>query len=151
MAEAGAVCLETQKHANGVSLLVRGDLANVHTLRWPVVTQQMRRAWADLLEATEWGAAGIALLVTLKEFGLSAVERALIGTHVDYWLGEQSDAPHFQRKARLEVSGVLHDTDAVVRARLRTKRDRLDDSPGALPVWIVIVEFSRPLAEVGGP
>lgn len=64
MAEAGSVCLELQGHTSVVSLQVQGDAVHSDQLRCLAVDNQMRWSWADEQEATEEGAAGIALLLS---------------------------------------------------------------------------------------
>ena len=149
MAEAGAVCLEEMPHSRGTQLLVRGVFQKSHALNWPTVTDQMRRTWADPREATEKGAEGIAILLVKEETVFTTIERAAIGTRIDRWLGHQSDTPYFQRKARLEISGILRGDDRNVKKRLQEKLDRLALASSQLPAFVVVVEFSRPLAEVG--
>jgi hypothetical protein len=148
MAQCASVCLESQGHTRGVELSVRGYIANNYILDWPPVTDQVRRTWADLREATEKGAEGIAILLLKQELGYAAIERAAIGTRIDRWLGEESDAPNFQRKARLEVSGILNGSDGEVKRRLREKIDQVNFIDSQLPAYVVVVEFSHPLAEV---
>ena len=149
MAEAGAVCLEEIPHIRGTPLVISGSFHNAHVLDWPTVTNQVRRTWADLREATEKGAEGIAILLIKEETAYTTIERAAIGTRIDRWLGYQSDEPYFQRKARLEITGILRGDDGDVRKRLREKMDRLTRATSQLPAFVVVVEFSRPLAEVG--
>ena len=114
-----------------------------------MVTDQVRRTWADLREATEKGAEGIAILLIKEETAYTTIERAAIGTRIDRWLGYQSDEPYFQRKARLEITGILRGDEGDVRKRLREKMGRLTWATSQLPAFVVVVEFSRPLAEVG--
>ena len=147
MAQAGAVCLEHEGHIPGTRLTVRGTIQASHALNWAEVTGQARRTWADLREATEKGAEGVAILLIRRETGYVAIERAAIGTHIDRWLGYESDAPYFQRKARLEVSGILRGSDGDVRRWVREKMDRLGLTSHRLPAYVVVVEFSGPLAE----
>lgn len=148
MAEAGAVCLEQMRHVRGTQIVVRGSLQNTHVLEWSPVTDQVQRTWADPREATEKGAEGIAILLIRQETAFTTIERAAIGTRIDRWLGYETDVPYFQRKARLEISGILRGDDSAVRRRSQEKIDRLVLSSNPLPAYIVVVEFSRPLAEV---
>ena len=149
MSEAGAVCLEQEGHTTGTRLVVSGQFQSTYTLNWPPVSSQARRTWADPREATEMGAESIAILLIQQETGYIVTERAAIGTRIDRWLGEASDAPYFQRKARLETSGIRHGNDGDVRRRIREKVERLALASSNLPAFVVVVEFSRPLAEVG--
>lgn len=150
LAEAAAVCLESQGHIPGVFLLIRGGKSNGYKVTWAPITAQARdRAWNDESNATEWGAVGIAILLAKPETGYDAVDQSRKGTGFDYWLGDASDAPVFQHKARLEVSGVRQGDDDAVRARVRQKLRQTDQSAGmSLPAYAIIVEFGRPLAEV---
>ena len=105
LAEAGGVCLESQGHAVGVVLSVRGYSDNVYPLNWPPITEQSQRSWNDPEVATEHGAVGVAVLLILKETGYTVIESSRKGTGFDYWLGDETDALPMNSKARLEVSG----------------------------------------------
>ena len=115
MAQAAGVCLEEIPHAQGTELAVRGRFTNSYGLEWNEVTEQGRRTFADLREATEFGAEGVAILLIKEETDYTTIERAAIGTRIDRWLGHESDAPDFQRRARLETSGILRGSDADIR------------------------------------
>lgn len=168
MAEAGAVCLETQGHPQRVPFTVRGSFHKVYNLVWPSVTSQVLRSWNDLTETVEHGAAGIAALLALRDIGYMPLLRSRKGTGFDYWLGDRdwNNVSDAERKAtmelreqlrddtlvariRLEVSGILVGNDAWVRYRrdLKLRQTDRSDSLG-LPAYVVIVEFGRPLAEV---
>lgn len=69
MAEAAGVCLESQGHRQGVPFQVTGNINQAHLLNWPFISDQERRTWADLQEATEYGAMGIAALLAKQELG----------------------------------------------------------------------------------
>ena len=150
LAEAAGVCLESQGHAVGVQLLVRrgsGSPTYTLALAWPTITEQAVRAWNDDEYATEHGAVAIAVLLVSREFGYTPIEASRRGTGHDYWLGDASDEP-FQRKGRLEVSGIRRGDDRAIRARVQQKlrqTGRSDDS--LLPAYVIVVEFSRPVAE----
>jgi hypothetical protein len=150
-AQNAAVCLENQGHDQSCQLAVPADQERKYWLRRHRVTKQMRRAYADSREATDRGACGIAILVVREMTGLTVLERAVIGNGIDYWLapeGDDSELP-FQRTARLEVSGILHGTDADITTRKKQKRKQTEQSDGTgLPAYAVVVEFSRPVVEV---
>ena len=65
LCEAASVCLEVCAHQSGVSMTVSGDLSS-HSLQvtWSPTNQQVRNCYADLQFATEFGAYGIAVLLT---------------------------------------------------------------------------------------
>jgi hypothetical protein len=148
LAEAGAVCLESEGHSQGQTLSVCGSHRTSYQLTWPAVTDQVLSCLNDPEVATEHGAVGIAVLLAKKLLGYSVVQRSRKGTGFDYWLGDDSRMP-FQNKARLEVSGIRHGDEAGVRARVRQKRRQTDASDGtALPAHVIVVEFSQPAAQV---
>jgi len=145
LAEAGAVCLESQGHVQGTPLTVRGNANNSYELYWSPVTDQGRRTWNDDEEATEDGAAGIAVLLANREIGYIVVLRSRKGSGFDYWLG--GDVLDF--KARMEVSGIRNGNDSQVRTRVKQKLRQMDRSNDQkLPAYAVVVEFGRPLAEI---
>lgn len=147
LAEAGGVCLESRGHVMGAQLHVSGCANNIYLLEWPPVTDQMRRTWNDLQEATEDGAMGIAVLLAKKETGYAVLERSRKGTGFDYWMGDESIEP-FQAKARLEISGILHGGDHEVRKRVRQKLRQTARSDGLLPAYVIVVEFGKPQAQI---
>ena len=146
LAEAAGVCLESQNHAQGVELCIRGYSNKSCLLAWPEVTEQTRRCWNDPEEATEYGAVGIAVLLAPKVIGYTVIERSVRGTGFDYWMGEESN--HFEYKARLEISGIRKGNYRDVKARIRQKLIQTGRSDGSLPTYVIVVEFGRPLAEV---
>ena len=120
LAEAAGVCLESQSHAPGVHLTVRGYRQGGYALHWPPVSAQALRSWDDPRLATEMGAEGIAVLLAKAEIGYEVLRRAWQGTGFDYWLGAAS-ADGVQGMVGMEVSGIRHSGDRVVRARVREK------------------------------
>jgi hypothetical protein len=150
-AEAAAVCLENQGHQEPVRLAVRKIDRPQYDLRWPALTDTMRRAYEDLERATELGAYGVAILLVRDQTGLTAIRQSRKGTGFDYWLGPDGtdDQLVFQNAARLEVSGILSGTDSqfLTRVRQKLKQTQASDSSG-LPAYACVVEFSRPQAEI---
>ncbi len=153
-AQAAAVCLELQGHDQGTHLRIDGQIAGSYPLAWPPAGDQARRAWADHQEATEFGAIAIAMMLIKDATDYTVIERAVKGTGIDYWLGYDEDAPPFQNRARLEVSGILSaegTADDVVRAidrRVREKLRQTQPSSGSLPVFVVVIEFGSPRGKV---
>ena len=150
LAEAAGVCLESQGHAHGVEIQVRGYIVGDYSVEWPTITEEHRRFRNDESEATEEGAAGVAILLVELKTPYSVIRRSRKGTGIDYWLGNASDVT-FQRKARMEVSGIRKGNSREVMARVRQKLDqtkRSDDVYGNLPVYVIVVEFGTPRAEV---
>ncbi len=150
-AEAAAVCLENQGHHEPVRLAVRKIDTPQYDLRWPALTDTMRRAYEDLERATELGAYGVAILLIRDQTGLTAIRQSRKGTGFDYWLGPDGadDQLVFQDAARLEVSGILSGTDTqfLTRVKQKLKQTEASDNSG-LPAYACVVEFSRPQAEM---
>lgn len=168
LAQAGAVCLESRRHRQGVRFSVRGYFGKVYVLTWPAATKQAMRTWNDPAEAVEDGAAGIAALLAIKEIGYHVILRSRKATGIDYWLGDKdiSNISQTERAAtlalrealrdndlvvrgRMEVSGIRLGSDSRVRAIVRRKLNQTNRSDDwGLPAYVVVVEFGRPLAEV---
>jgi len=148
LAEAGAICLESQGHRQGQAMSVRGSHVGSYSLTWPNVTEQILRCLNDPEVATEHGAVGIAVLLAKRVLGYSVIQRSRKGTGFDYWLGEDNAIP-FQNKARLEVSGIRNGDAASIRSRVKQKMHQTKQSDETLlPAHIVVVEFSQPTAQM---
>ena len=174
IAQAGAVCLESQGHNQGALLTVRGNVSNgTYPLAWPPVEAQARRTWNDDQEATAEGASGIAALLANREIGHQVILRSRKSTPqdptgFDYWLGDDdiatmSDSERaateslaFQladdglvARARMEVSGIRQGDESRINVRTRLKLHQMNVSDElGLPGYAVVVEFGRPVAEV---
>ena len=168
LAKAAVVCLENQQHKPGVQMTIRGALSKIHTVFWPPSSPQGRRTRADLQEATEDGAAAIAILLTRREVGHTVILRSHKTTGIDYWLGdcdgtsvsaaEQRMTEELQIlledddlivRGRLEVSGILHGDDGDIASRSKAKLNQTARSVSSgLPAYVIVVEFGRPIAEV---
>ena len=126
----------------------RGLHAGITHFLWPGVTAQAYRAWQDEEEATEYGASGIAILLANRILGYAVMSRSRKGTGFDYWLGRDTARPPFQDEARLEVSGIRRGDATDVRKRVAEKRRQVASAPSSLPGFVIVVEFSEPLAKV---
>lgn len=148
IAEAGAVSLEAQGHVQGKTMEIRGALAASLPVHWDSPTDQTRESWADPEEATEYGAAGIAILLVKKYKDYSVLKRSRKGSGFDYWLGKEP-TNLFQDYARLEVSGIQNGDSQDVKRRVSIKLKQIEPSDNlGLPGIIVVVEFGQPLAEM---
>jgi hypothetical protein len=140
-------CLEDRGHANGVVLKVAGTFNRTFKLYWEHVDEQTRRFCADEEVTTEHGAYGIAFLLIKKLTEYTIIERSRKGPGFDFWLGKDNESL-FNKKARLEVSGIRDGDMTTVKTRARQKINQVKPSDGQLPAYVVIVEFSMPLSEV---
>jgi len=150
-AEAGAVCLEEQNHANGVELQVQGTFQAKYQVFWQQVTDQMLRCYNDEGTTTELGAYGVAFLLVLDLTDYTVIQTSRRGTGFDYWLGtaEDSEGLPFQNKERLEVSGIRSGDNSRIKARVNEKLKQVQPSDAtALPALIIVVEFSAPLSQM---
>ena len=146
LAQAGGICLESQRHVPGVGLSVTGVTADCYLLTWAPIDDQARRSWSDDQEATEYGASGIAILLVDSQLGYAITSRSRKGTGFDYWLGRDPFSVPFKDEARLEVSGIRSGTSTEITKRVNAKRKQMGQRPSSLPGFVVVVEFSRPKA-----
>lgn len=148
LAEAGGVCLESQGHTQGVLLTVRGYCDNNYALAWPCITKQSHQSWNDPENATEHGAVGVGVLIAKEEIGYEIIRQSWKGTGFDYWMGTASDEG-FMNKAGLEISGIRKGDNHIIKMRVRQKLQQTDRSNHPqLEIYVIVVEFGRPLAEV---
>lgn len=116
--------------------------------QWNAATSSMLASHKDEIEAAQYGAYGISILLLLKLENLTAVERSVRGDGFDWWMGDKKD-PLYEKKARLEVSGINNGDDKRINERVAEKLAQTDQSAGTgLPAFVVVVEFSRPVAVV---
>jgi hypothetical protein len=147
---AAGVCLEHGKHVSGgTPFSVDGAHEAVYAITLDPVTEQMRRSWSDLQDATEWGASGVAALLVEDIFGYQILQRSWKRTGFDYWIGSSNNTDFlFQNKARLEVSGILNGTDGDISNRIKDKQRRFSEHPHDLPSMVVVVEFGTPRSRI---
>ena len=147
MAEAASVCFEDQGHHSGVSMRVQGSYTSIFVVEWDGTTDEMRSTWADEQVTTEQGAYGCAILVVERLAGLRVVERSRKRTGFDWWLGHADDKL-FQKKARLEISGIRRGKDKI-NARVNQKKQQTTRSDATkLEALVVVVEFGEPVSHV---
>ena len=146
LAEAASYCLKFKGHPNPVLLPVSGDLPSAGNLQWSVPAGHLESTYADLEEATEYGAYGVAFVVAIELTAFSYIERSAKGTGIDCWLSNGADQHGpFQRAARMEVSGILDGDEATITGRLHRKLAQAKKSDETLlPAYVSIVEFGSP-------
>jgi hypothetical protein len=145
LADAASVCLEGQGHESGVIMPVDGSCRADCSVYWDPTSEKCRRTWADLHEATEHGAYGVAFLLVRQLKNMTIGERSYRGTGFDFWVGnEDSYDILFQKKARLEVSGIRTGSETLREARVREKIEQVSRVSSSFPAIVVVVEFGRP-------
>jgi hypothetical protein len=148
MSDCAAVCFDSQGHITGRDMAVLGKLKGRCKVFWHPVSPTMARSFQMDTFVTEWGACGVAILLTQSLTKYKVIEQSVRGTGFDFWLGHKGKLP-FDRKARLEVSGLRPGNDAEVKERRDKKIDQTKQSDNTkLRAYIVIVEFGRPLSHV---
>jgi hypothetical protein len=150
-AEAAAVCLDEQGHSHPVNLRIEGVQSGEIELQWTAADEVTRRFNADQDVATEYGAYGIAALSMPFCTGLTIIERSIKGKGFgfDFWLGSIDEAGGlFQRKARLEVSGIRNGSEALLQSRLKIKLKQISPSDTVASGYVTVVEFGTPQARI---
>ena len=151
--ESCMVCFHNQSHKTGVKLRVSHNNSNqAFKIQWSGdVTDKLLKSYADLGRATEFAACAIALLLIRDTTEFTAIEQSVRGTTIDFYLGSKSEDDTLifnQTAARLEVSGILRETETnSVNGRVNDKLRRLK-LEGDLPDFIVVVEFSQPWSKM---
>ncbi len=155
MAQAAAVALTTNQHSSGVELKLRGSFEETFQICWTeTINDTVLKGWADLRDAAEYGAVAIAILALLELGEYNYFGRMHQGMGFDYWIDftdeEASEANMQEKKARLEVSGILKQTPSnTIRMRIGLKKKQVkNDNFTELPALIAIVEFGIPKIEI---
>lgn len=146
--EAFMVCMHRCQHEIGAILNLAGDSKKSLSLKWEdYFDDQIDRTWQDQIYCTDHAAVCLSALLVKKCTEYTIIQRARIGTGVDYWLGKEQDIP-FQNSARLEISGIFQESATnTVDKRFNIKKKQTQSSDDtSLPVYISIVEFSNPKA-----
>jgi len=149
--EAAATCLDTHNHPQTVLLQIDGIQTSELLIEWDAIDDTIRRFNADSEVATEYGAYGIAALIMPHLTGLTVIERSIKGKGLgfDFWLGSINDlANAFQRKARLEVSGIRRGPERILKSRVKIKLDQIKPSDSLAPGYICVIEFGTPRARI---
>ena len=150
--EACMICFESQHHSSGVELRLAGSFVGSFQILWnEETTDQMGRAWYDEREATEFAASGVAFLLIMELTQYTVLQRSRQGTGYDYWLAEKAEVDRypFRYAARLEVSGIRRaEKESMIKTRVQQKLDQIKPADISLQTYIIVVEFSRPLAYV---
>ena len=82
---------------------------------------------------------------------LTVIERSVKGKGFgfDFWLGSIDDINTlFQRKARLEVSGIRKGSETLIQSRVNMKLRQMSPSDTVAPGYIAVVEFGIPQARI---
>jgi hypothetical protein len=147
LAEACQVCLQAWGHQPGAVLSVKARPNQAFEVIWEAFySDQMARSWHDQQEATEYGATAVAILLVAHMTDYTVIRRSVKGTGFDYWLGDRQAAQEnlpFQATARLEISGIFHGQEPLIRRRVKDKLQQVQRSDHlGLPALVIVTEFS---------
>ena len=143
------VALHNSGHPASVELRMEGLRTEPFLLEWDdECNDQLLRTYADEQSVTERSAVAVSVMLALHTTSYTVIERSRKGTGFDYMLGDSLD-PLFTPKARLEVSGIMRETDSnTLDMRFHKKSAQTDKSDGTrLPAYVSVVEFSTPKAK----
>lgn len=146
MAEAAAVCLQENHHISGQIFNLDGDYNDTFKLIWRRVSDSVSLSHYDPIRAVEEGAYGISFLIIRKLTDYAVLRKSRIGEGVDWWLGYENSG--FQNSARLEVSGINKGKQSDINSRVMKKIEQSKRSDGLIPVYIIVVEFGSPKAQI---
>lgn len=149
LANAAAVCMHSNGHVPGVHLAITGEYRRRLELSWDGPTHQVCRSYADLQEATEFGAAGVAIAALNRLGGFVVIQRSRKGTGFDYWISRYGEpaGPLFQNCTWLEVSGILKGDDTKLQRRVRIKRAQVSNGK-CTTGRVAVVEFGAPRTRI---
>lgn len=148
LAEAAATSLYLSGHQSLVQLRLKSKSIEIFVVEWnQPINAQILKGWNDVEEATEFGAMGIAVLLINEVVGLEVAGRARKGDFSDYYLGDVNTR---QVVAELEVSGIFTENkNNRMNMRVRAKEKQVSkNTKRSYPVYIVVVEFSKPKAKM---
>ena len=148
-------CLDFCHHSNGIHLEVREpDGSFYYAVKWPKqgINLEAIKHTYNQDDATEDGAEAIAFLICIERTEYTVVERASKRTGIDYWLGFKNTSPNlpFHKAGRLEISGMMTETKSnKMSTRIQSKlRQTAPTDYTSLPVYAILVEFSKPYASM---
>lgn len=150
MQQAAWMCLHQGPHPQPVSFgfdCEGGELApEVVALTWTTPNAEILRTYADLQEATEWGAAGIALLLLHHAFGFRRYQRSWKGTGFDFWASKDMEGELMDGCDHLEVSGLLNGDVRREQERVAQKLGQV--GRGGMPgnQIVAVINFGPPKA-----
>jgi hypothetical protein len=153
--EAAIVSLRKKGFVSGVILQVSGFINEDLVLIWThELTDYQIMSWRDEVHSSNFGAVGIAILLTSELLGFQTFEESVIGTGIDFWIGKtppvEGEISFAQIDARLEISGIGLETDGnTINMRVNQKKKQMIPSDSTfLPGWVVVVEFGTPKSTI---
>lgn len=147
--EAATVCLD-RHHISPQIFSILNDSKQIDaTANWNSSSTQIKAAWANEIDATEWGAYGFAIAAVELSEDLYAIHRAETKTGADYYIAPKGYTYNDLEDAlRLEVSGTASDDSSVFDSRLKVKIKQASSGQSNLPAIAVVVGFRLKLIKL---
>jgi hypothetical protein len=145
-AEGCAVAFEDYKHSSPTKLNVTGYHAGTIEISW--VSPDRRGGWKEKTKVVHLAGIAVAFIVVTRFTQYKVIEESVIGTGIDYWLGNDDEWNFIN--ARLEVSAIGKESRSnTVKGRVTGKEAQSTASDGSgLPVYVVVTEFAKPSATI---
>lgn len=147
--EAASVCLSRHHSRPSIVEIETADGRAHARVDWLANSPRMDRAYANTIDATEWGAYGVSLAALELEAGLVAVQRAETLSGADYYVAPiAASNDDLEEAFRLEVSGTDLGVRSICRSRLNRKIDQTRSAGHSKPALAAVVGFSEKLVLV---
>ena len=141
--EAATVCL-SRHHSSPVEFSVANPKVVDHVVEFAIPEKRTLNAWANDIDATEFGAYGLCLAALEVAESLVAVRRAETLTGADWYVAPVgTETQDLEDCFRLEVSGVDLGGSAIVSARLRQKVEQTRRGNSNIPAIATVVGFKE--------
>lgn len=119
------------------------------TAKWKPSDNRTKAAWANEIDATEWGAYGFAIAALELSEDLYAIHRAETKTGADYYIAPSGRSyDDLEEALRLEVSGTASAELAVLESRLNIKVKQASSGQSNLPAIAAVVGFRLKLIKL---
>jgi hypothetical protein len=140
--EAASVCL-TRHHRPPTQFTINDEADTLDAVvNWRLPDEVCLAAYANEIDATEWGAYAFALASMELTRGLVAIRRAETKTGVDYYVFHYGMFPDdLESCFRLEISGTDRGTEQDLMARLKSKIVQASRPGSNLPALAAVVGF----------
>lgn len=140
-------CLTVNGHQSGTILNVSGEFEEKFELVWSIkLTEQIKSSWNDSVELVEYGATGLAALLTKILLDFEFLQRNLQTEGCDYKIGVPENS---ETRALLEVSGILTKSNSnTINTRVNRKLEQVKKKVKDIPAYIIVTEFSVPKSKI---
>ncbi len=150
MQHCAVYCLTSQNHLSGVKFNIKTNKKSIeYDILWDIAEDtNLQKSIGDEETATEFGAMGLAVLLTLELTDYKYFESAIKGTGVDFWLfkDNREQELYVEKAASLEISGIrTSNVSNNLLKRLNTKKKQAQKSKDkSKQTYIAIIEFGKP-------